>query len=117
MMAAYEWTSPDREGFDALMAEPFVRIGTMVFVKSHFNRDRVTAGIKDLGEEGVQREINHTHLILYCPELETQREWARELKQRWSARLREEHPDLASAVEVQDSGEEVIVTFWCETKA
>ena len=54
--------------------------------------------------------------MLYAASIDTQREWARELLHAWSERPNEQYPDLIAHVEPNDTGDEVVVTFWCEPR-
>lgn len=109
-MTEYDYDQADREGFDVLAAEGFTRFGDMIFRKSRFDPRQVTTRLREDDPETVQRHVNHTHLLLYAPDLTTQRAWAEELRSTWLDWLQREFPDLRPEVEVDDTGEEVIVT-------
>lgn len=112
-----DFSAPDEVGFATLRDAAFVRFGDMVFKKVAFDPQRIAKRMRLESPEVVQREINHTDLVLYASDPRVQRDWGRSLEARWRARLEREFPDLRTRVQTTDTGADVVVTFWSERKA
>ena len=110
-MPQYDWGTPDPEGFDALLHEEFVEYRGMLFRKGSLNKSQVDRRLKEKLSQEVQREFNHTHLVLYVADIEIQRQWSQELQDVWAKRVKSEFPDLKVEFTRNDNGREVIVTF------
>ena len=107
-----DFGKPDREGFEGLLSEPFVKYRDMVFVKGTFDKDEVDRSIETKTPERIQREQNHTHLFLCVADIAIQRQWAEELERSWRKRITTEFPKFAARTAWDDNGQEVILTFW-----
>ena len=114
MCADHDFGVPDRAGFDALIQADFIRIGGSLIRKSVWDRRSLISEVDKSAE--IQRELNHTHLILFAESITVQRAWADELEERWQRRLSAEHSDLVVHTSRQDTGSEVIVTLWAAPK-
>lgn len=112
MAKADEFGKPDREGFQALFAEPFEEYRGVLFCRSGFDPVRANHRLKTRTPEEVQREFNHTHLFFYAADIQVQRQWARELEKVWSFRFAKELPSAQVKLHQEDNGQEVIVTLW-----
>lgn len=111
-MPQYEWGTPDPEGFDALLHEEFVEYRGMIFRKGSLDKSQVDRRLQEKSTQEVQREFNHTHLILCVAEIEIQRQWSHNLEEVWARRIGSEFPDMKVEFSQNDNGQEVIVTFW-----
>ncbi|MBI3330451.1 MAG: hypothetical protein HYZ81_27545 [Nitrospinae bacterium] len=111
-----DFEKSDRDGFMALLSEPIVSYNGMLFRKGSFEPKSIDHRMKNKRPAEVQRELNHTHLFLYAVDLRTQQDWAQELERHWLKRCESDFPKLRVHIERADNGEEVIVTFWAETK-
>ena len=107
-----DFGKPDREGFDALLREPFVLYQSMIFRKGAFDKAAVELNLESKSPKEVQRELNHTHLFLYAVDIKLQRQWSNELESNWRDKIRNQFPNFAIHIDQEDNGLEVIATFW-----
>jgi len=108
----YRFSEPDQIGFDTLLSSDFVRHKDMIFLAHQFDASKVQDALATTDPGELQRTINHTHLLLYAPDLDMQRAWAAKLRAHWSERIAQLHPDLVTKVDLHDDGQDVIVTLW-----
>lgn len=108
----FRFGEPDRKGFEMLFAEPFVEYRGMIFTQPLFDKAAIDWRLDEKSPEQVQREMNHTPLILYVGDIDTQRKWAEELKNSWRQRIESEFPAYRVSFNQDDNGKDVVVTFW-----
>ncbi len=89
-----DFGTPDREGFEALLAAPFVEYSGMLFRQRSFDAATIDKLLQTATQEQVQRHHNHAHLFLYAANIDIQRQWAKELEMVWSTDLHQSFPQL-----------------------
>ena len=112
----FDFWKPDRKGFEKLLSESFTEYKGMLFRKSLFKTEEVDRRLHTVSSMQVQRELNHEPLILLGVDVDAQRKWAEELEKAWQRKFEAEFPHLTVTFNRDDTGKEIIVTFWAVRK-
>lgn len=117
MAKSYDFESPDWEGYKYLLNAPLFLHEGMLF-SGAVKRDRadIKEAVARYGRDEGQKYLNHIHMMLRCKDINTQRQWAFELIDRYRERATEICPNYFLIGEIIDDGFDIQVTFWIVEK-
>lgn len=113
MMNSNDFESPDREGHEYELNSPLFFHEGMLF-RGTLEKDwfEIEKQVMKYGRDEAQKSWNHLHMILRCKDINTQRQWAFELIDRYRERATEICPNYFLIGEIRDDEFGIEVTFW-----